>query len=50
MIDNKFTVVPPSEFERYVEEHNCFACPQKCELCNSICSQKLGIEIVEVEK
>ena len=27
-----------------------FACPQKCEMCNSICSQKLGIEIVEVEK
>ena len=50
MIDNQFTVVPPSEYERYVEEHNCFQCPQKCEMCNSICSQKLGIEIVEVEK
>ena len=50
MIDNQFTVVPPANYERYVEEHNCFACPQKCALCNSICSQKLGIEIVEVEK
>lgn len=50
MIDNMFTVVPPSEYKRYVEEHNCFPCPQKCEMCNSICSQKLGIEIVEVEK
>lgn len=50
MIDNQFTVVPPSEYKRYVESHNCFKCPQKCEMCNSICSQKLGIEIVEVEK
>ena len=50
MIDNQFTVVPPSEYEQYVESHNCFKCPQKCEMCNSICSQKLGIEIVEVEK
>lgn len=50
MVDNMFTVVPPSEYKRYIEEHNCFACPQKCEMCNSICSQKLGIEIVEVEK
>lgn len=50
MIDNQFTVVKPSEYKRYVENHNCFECPQKCEMCNSICSQKLGIEIVEVEK
>ena len=50
MIDNKFTVVPPSEYKRYVAEHDCFECPQKCALCNSICSKKLGIEIVEVEK
>ena len=50
MIDNRFTVVPPSEYKQYVESHNCFKCPQKCEMCNSICSQKLGIEIVEVEK
>ena len=50
MVDNQFTVVPPSEYERYVESHNCFKCPQKCEMCNSICSQKLGLEIVEVEK
>lgn len=50
MIDNQFTVVPPEQFEEYAEEHNCFKCPQKCKLCNSICSQKLGIEIVEVQK
>ena len=50
MIDNQFTVVPPSEYERYVEEHDCYECPQKCELCSSICSKKLGIEIVEVQK
>lgn len=50
MVDNQFTVVPPSEYERYVAEHDCFECPQKCKLCNSICSRKLGIEIVEVQK
>lgn len=50
MIDNMFTVVEPSEYKRYVAEHNCFECPQKCELCQSICSKKLGIEIVEVKK
>lgn len=50
IIDNQFTVISPSEYKRYVESHNCFECPQKCEMCNSICSQKLGIEIVEVEK
>lgn len=50
MIDNQFTVVKPEKFDEYVETHNCFKCPQKCEMCNSICSQKLGIEIVEVEK
>ena len=50
IIDNQFTVISPSEYKRYVESHNCFKCPQKCEMCNSICSQKLGIEIVEVEK
>lgn len=50
MIDNKFTVVKASEFEQYIEDNNCFKCPQRCELCNSICSNKLGIEIVEVER
>lgn len=50
IIDNQFTVISPSEYKRYVENHNCFECLQKCEMCNSICSQKLGIEIVEVEK
>ena len=50
IIDNQFTVISPSEYKEYVESHNCFECLQKCEMCNSICSQKLGIEIVEVEK
>ena len=50
MVDNQFTVVPPSEFKRYIEEHDCYECPQKCALCNSICSKKLGIEVVEVQK
>ena len=50
MVDNQFTVVKPKNYKRYVEEHDCFECPQKCEMCNSICSKKLGVEIVEVEK
>ena len=50
MIDNKFTVVKPEDYKQYVEDHKCIECPQKCELCNSICSKKLGVEIVEVEK
>lgn len=50
MVDNQFTVVKPENYKRYVAEHDCFECPQKCEMCNSICSKKLGIEIVEVEK
>lgn len=50
MVDNQFTVIKPENYKRYVENHNCFECLQKCEMCNSICSQKLGIEIVEVEK
>ena len=50
IIDNQFTGIAPSEYKEYVESHNCFECLQKCEMCNSICSQKLGIEIVEVEK
>ena len=50
IIDNQFTVISPSEYKEYIESHNCFECLQKCEMCNSICSQKLGIEIVEVEK
>ena len=50
MVDNQFTVVPPSEYDQYVAKRNCFECPQKCELCSSICSKKLGIEIVEIQK
>ena len=50
MIDNKFTVVKPGEYEKYVDTHNAIECPQKCELCKSICSKKLGVEIVEVLK
>lgn len=50
MIDNRFTVVKPEDYREYVDTHNCVECPQKCELCGSICSKKLGVEIVEVEK
>ena len=50
MIDNCFTVVKPEDYREYVDTHNCIECPQKCELCGSICSKKLGIEIVEVLK
>lgn len=50
MIDNCFTVVKPEDYKKYVQDHNCIECPQKCEYCNTICSRKLGIEIVEVEK
>lgn len=50
MIDNKFTVIKPENYKEYVGSHDCIECPQKCELCGSICSKKLGVEIVEVEK
>ena len=50
MVDNKFTVVKPKDYKEYVKEHDCIECPQKCELCSSICSKKLGVEIVEIEK
>ena len=50
MIDNCFTVVKPEDYKKYVQDHNCIECPQNCEYCNTICSRKLGVEIVEVEK
>ena len=50
MIDNKFTVIKPENYQEYVDTHNCIECPQKCELCGSICARKLGVEIVEVLK
>lgn len=50
MVDNRFTVVKPEDYKEYVNNTNCIECPQKCELCDSICSKKLGVEIVEVEK
>ena len=50
MIDNKFTVVKPEDYKEYVNNNNCVECPQKCELCGSICSKKLGVEIVEILK
>ena len=50
MIDNCFTVVKPEDYRQYVQDHNCIECPQNCEYCNTICSRKLGVEIVEVEK
>ena len=50
MVDNRFTVVKPENYKQYVKDHNAVECPQNCEYCGSICSKKLGIEIVEVEK
>ena len=50
MVDNQFTVVKPEDYKEYVNNTNCIECPQKCELCGSICSKKLGVEIVEVLK
>lgn len=50
MVDNCFTVVKPEDYKEYVNNNNCVECPQKCELCGSICSKKLGVEIVEVLK
>ena len=50
MVDNCFTVVKPEDYKEYVNNHDCIECPQKCELCGSICGRKLGVEIVEVLK
>lgn len=50
MVDNKFTVVEPSKYDDYVKNHECIECPNKCELCNTVCSKKLGIEIVERQR
>ena len=50
MVDNRFTVVKPEDYKKYVQDHNCIECPQNCGYCNTICSRKLGVEIVEVEK
>ena len=50
MIDNCFTVVKPEDYREYVDTHNCVECPQNCGDCGSICSKKLGVEIVEVLK
>ena len=50
MVDNMFTVVKPENYREYADTHDCIECPQKCELCGSICARKLGVEIVEVLK
>lgn len=50
MIDNRFTVVKPEDYQQYVKDHNCVECPQNCGDCGSICARKLGVEIVEVLK
>ena len=50
MIDNRFTVVKPEDYKEYIDTHNAIECPQNCGDCGSICSKKLGVEIVEVLK
>ena len=50
MVDNQFTVVKPEDYKEYVDTHNAIECPQNCGDCGSICSKKLGVEIVEVLK
>lgn len=50
MVDNRFTVVKPEDYKEYVDTHNCVECQQNCGDCGSICSRKLGVEIVEVLK
>ena len=50
MVDNCFTVVKPEDYKQYVDAHNVIECPQNCGDCGSICSKKLGVEIVEVLK
>ena len=50
MVDNMFTVVKPENYREYIDTHKCIECPQNCEDCSSICSKKLGVEIVEVLK
>lgn len=50
MVDNRFTVVKLENYKQYVKDHEGIECPQNCEYCNTICSKKLGVEIVEVLK
>ena len=50
MIDNRFTVVKPEDYKKYVDTHNAIECLQNCGDCGSICARKLGVEIVEVLK
>ena len=50
MVDNQFTVVKPETYKEYVDAHDCIECQQNCEDCGSICSKKLGVEMVEVLK
>ena len=50
MVDNCFTVVKLENYKQYVKDHEGIECPQNCEYCGSICSKKLGVEIVEVLK
>ena len=47
MVDNNFLCLPNDEYDEYVKTHDCFECLGDCGFCNSICSKKLGIVIVE---
>lgn len=45
--DNNFLCLPSDEYDEYVQTHDCVECLGDCGICNSICSKKLGITIVE---
>lgn len=47
MVDNNFLCLPDDEYDEYVQTHQCFECLGDCEICHSICANKLGIVIVE---
>lgn len=47
MVDNNFLCLPPEDYDEYVQTHDCFECIGDCGTCNSICSKKLHIIIIE---
>lgn len=47
MVDNEFKCIEKELYEEYVETHECYECLGDCEKCDTICSKKLNIVIVE---